>query len=203
MASTISPVAREFTWSRDPDGYSLLDTGERVVRLGNRLETYKPLELHENLFGQLASIRQTADGVLSFVKKFGPLTREGTDSAEGEEVAAVIEAAQTIRRLLLANERKQIPSNLLPSRPRAVHLNVHILDPASHKHPSTLVPETLLDAIWLQLADALSVNAEIPRCMQCGMWFPAGRGFGRRQDAKFCSAEHQILFNNQKRKEIV
>jgi hypothetical protein len=63
--------------------------------------------------------------------------------------------------------------------------------------------QTLLDAIWLQLADALSVNAEIHRCLQCEMWFPAGRGFGRRQDAKFCSAEHQILFNNQKRKEIV
>jgi hypothetical protein len=202
MARTISSISREFTWSRDPDGYSLLDSGERVVPLGDRLETYKPLELHENLFGELASIRQTADGVLNFVKKFGPLTRQGTDSAEGEEVAAVIEAAQTISRMLLANERKQIPSNL-SSRPRTVHLNVRILDPASDKHPFTLVPETLLDAIWLQLADALSVDAEIHRCLQCGMWFPAGRGFGRRQDAKFCSAEHQILFNNQKRKEIV
>src|SRR6266567_3959923 len=124
MASTISPAAREFTWSRDPDGYHLLNTGERVARLGKRLETYKPLELHENLFGEFASIRQTADGVLSFVKKFGPLTREGTDSPEGEEVAAIIEAAQTISRLLLANERKQIPSNLLSSRPRVVHLTV-------------------------------------------------------------------------------
>jgi hypothetical protein len=203
MASTISPAAREFTWSRDPDGYRLLETSERVVRSGKRLETYKPLELHENLFGEFASIRQTADGVLNFVKKFGPLTLEGTHSAEGEEVAAVIEAAQTISRLLLAKERKQIPSDLLSSRPRAVRLKVHLVDPASHRHPFTLVPETLLDAIWLQLADALSVNAEIHQCLQCEMWFPAGRGFGRRQDAKFCSAEHRILFNNQKRKEIV
>jgi len=170
--------------------------------LGERLETYKPLELHENLFGELASIRQTPDGVLNFVKKFGPLTLEGMPSIEGEEVAVVLEAAQTISRLLLANERKRIPSNFSPP-PRPVHLNVRILDPASHKHPFTLVPETLLDAIWLQLADALSVNAEIHRCLQCGLWFPAGRGFRRRQDAKFCSAEHQILFNNQKRKEIV
>ncbi len=202
MASTISPASCEFTWSRDPDGYYLLNTGERVVRSGKRLETYKPLKLHENLFGEFASIRQTPGGVLNFVKKFGPLTLEGTHSAEGEEVAAAIEVAQTISELLWANERKQIPSTF-SSRPRSVHLNVRILDPASHKHPFTLVPETLLDAIWLQLADALSVNAEIHRCSQCDMWFPAGRGFRRRQDAKFCSAEHQILFNNQKRKEIV
>ncbi len=198
MASTISPVSREFTWSRDPEGYGLSDTGKKVVRSGKKLETYKPLELHENLFGELASTRQTPDGVLNFVKKFGPLTLEGIQSAEGEEVAVVIEAAQTISQLLLANKRKQIPSTL-PSRPRTVHLNVRILDPASHQHPFTLVPETLLDAIWLQLADALSANAEIRQCSQCWLWFPAGRGFGRRQDAKFCSAEHRILFNNRKR----
>ncbi len=121
MASTISPASCEFTWSRDPDGYYLLNTGERVVRSGKRLETYKPLKLHENLFGEFASIRQTPDGVLNFVKKFGPLTLEGTHSAEGEEVAAAIEVAQTISELLWANERKQIPSTFSKRAPERAH----------------------------------------------------------------------------------
>jgi hypothetical protein len=178
----------------------LSDSGEKLVRSGQELERYKPLEAYENVFGEFASIRQSADGVLNFVEKFGPLTRNVPDGAEGEDVAAVIEAAQTINGLLLANERKQIPS--VSSQPHTVHLNVRILDPGSHSQPFILVPDTLLDAIWLQLSDALSGGAAIRRCEHCSLWFPAGRGFSRRQDAKFCSAEHQILYNNQKRGKI-
>ncbi|HET8920663.1 MAG TPA: hypothetical protein VFN27_13400, partial [Xanthobacteraceae bacterium] len=57
----------------------------------------------------------------------------------------------------------------------------------------------LLDAIWLQLAEALSGDAQIRRCLQCGAWFAAGANFGRRRETKFCSDEHRILYNSLKR----
>ena len=57
----------------------------------------------------------------------------------------------------------------------------------------------LLDALWLQLGQALTVSAKIRQCEHCGNWFEAGRGTGRRLDAKFCSDEHRIAFNSLKR----
>src|SRR5262249_4858922 len=68
-----------------------------------------------------------------------------------------------------------------------------------------LQPPTLLDAIWLQLGAALTSNAELKQCEQCGTWFEAGVGTGRRADAKFCSdrcqVKHKSLHRNQKKEE--
>jgi hypothetical protein len=67
--------------------------------------------------------------------------------------------------------------------------------------PDRNSPGFLLDGLWLQLGQALSSGASIRKCLQCGSWFPAGHGSGRREDAKFCSDEHRILFNSLKRKQ--
>jgi hypothetical protein len=141
MASIISPGVREFTWSRDPEGYVLSDDWQKIVPGSRTLVSYNPLE-NENLFGQFASIRPIASGVLPFVNEFGLLTLEGVRSAEGEQTGPILEAAETIRQLLMANAQRRMPS-ALPSRPGNVHLEVRmevrILDPASHKHPFALL----------------------------------------------------------------
>ncbi len=195
MASPI-PNFREFIWTRDLKGYRLWDSGKRVVASGVKQESYKPFERHENLFGQFASIPKTPEGVLDFVTKFGPLTRDGL-KARGEDVAAVLEAAKSMAGLLQATEGRQSPSQL-SSRRRSIHLTLQSANPASG-HLLTIVPDTLLDGMWLQLAVALSGDAQLLRCIQCGAWFAAGASFGRRRETKFCSDEHRILYNSLKR----
>jgi hypothetical protein len=60
-------------------------------------------------------------------------------------------------------------------------------------------PNTLLDGLWLQFAQAMTRGTQIRTCMHCADLFEAGLGTGRRLDAKFCSDEHRIAFNSLKR----
>ena len=58
------------------------------------------------------------------------------------------------------------------------------------------------EADWVAAAlnTALAQKKPLPRqCGYCLNWFEAGVGTGRRADARYCSNEHQILFNSRKR----
>jgi hypothetical protein len=54
--------------------------------------------------------------------------------------------------------------------------------------PPTLsfTAQTLIGAIWLQLADAIATNRQFGRCQECGKWMDLGPE-GSRVDRKFCS----------------
>jgi hypothetical protein len=190
MASPIRSF-REFTWRRDPNGYRLWNSQSRIVGSGGELESYKPLERNENLFGQFASI-ENARGVLDFVTKFGPLTFEGLGEA-GQDVAAALKGARSMAGLLRAAGESETPTQL-PLHRRSVLLTLQISG-----GKATMLPRTLLDAIWLQLAEVLSSGAQIRRCKQCKAWFAAGAGLGRSGKSTFCSDEHRILHNSLKR----
>jgi hypothetical protein len=185
---------RNFVWTRDLLGYRLW-TGQRVVGSGVKTESYKPLEHNENLFGQFASMPPTPEGLLGFMTKFGPLTDEGRGQ-EGENVQSALSNAQAMAAHLRAAETGTSSTSL--HAPQSVRLTLQIGDP-SLRPALKLMPETLLDALWLQVAEALAGDCQIRHCHQCGSWFAAGGGFGRRSDAKFCSDEHRILFNSLKR----
>jgi hypothetical protein len=61
-------------------------------------------------------------------------------------------------------------------------------------------PDDLEKALWVELALSLTSDAKLKECAHCGIWFGAGPGTGRREDARFCSIDHQRLFNSLKRK---
>jgi hypothetical protein len=187
---------RNFVWTRDLLGYRLWSGRTRVVGSGAETESYKPLERNENLFGQFASIPPTPEGLLEFMTKFGPLTAEGLSSI-GEDVHSVLNHARAMAAFLGAAETGTSLATSLPNLPE-VRLTLQVGDQAL-RPALKLIPETLLDALWLQVAEALAGDCQIRRCHQCGSWFAAGHGFGRRYDAKFCSDEHRILFNSLKR----
>jgi hypothetical protein len=77
-------------------------------------------------------------------------------------------------------------------------LNVTIL--ANHKGEMRLKvsPACLLDALWLQLAQAKSVTT-FRDCLECGKSFAVGKGTNRRADAKFCSDECRVKYNSLQR----
>jgi hypothetical protein len=204
----------EFEWSRDPKGYRFVETKLPkmlcVVRNGTGhglkdLQSYWPLAKTDTLFGIFANMATSPEGVLEFVRRFGPLTWDGFDAKKGDPVNLVMFNADHMRQVLrIWNGGQKQTQTQLPVGPYqaapSVSLNAMVVwDPAAKALRWKVCPNTLLDALWLQLGQALTAGVQIRECEHCGEWFYTGRGTDRRLDAKFCSDEHRIAFNSLKR----
>jgi hypothetical protein len=200
-----------------------------IVRNGTgrgpeNLPPFQPLSTN-SLFRIFANIATTPEGALDFVRRYGPLTPEGW-AEHGDLVSEVTFHAKYMRGVLgvwagkqkhpgrsLADlvsgrhmlvGRKQVgPHRLVVSPYDTGHsslLNAKVVwDPFGKALKWELRPASLLDALWLQLGQALTANVQFRQCEHCGNFFEAGRGTGRRLDAKFCSDEHRVAFNSLKR----
>jgi hypothetical protein len=194
----------EFDWVRDPKGYRLVENKRelRVVRNGkghspNEFSHYRPLAV-DSLFLIFAKTVTKPGGVLDFVERFGPLTLDGW-TTNGDDVNLALLHAEHMRQVLNCWTDKKRP-NLPLGQPPSTYLNAMVLwDPVTKAPKWELRPNSLLDALWLQLAQGLTSNIQMRHCEHCGDWFEAGRGTGRRADSKFCSDEHRIAFNSRKR----
>jgi hypothetical protein len=204
-------VPIEFDWWRDPKGYRLEETGSPkmlcVVRNGTGhgpgdLLLLRPLNTTDVLFKIFAKTATTPEGVLNFVQRFGPLTWDGWGETGGEPVSYAISDADHMRRVLnyWASNHAHPKQPSLPQAGRLVSLKAMVVGDQINKSPRwEFRPETLLDALWLQLGQALTAGGQISVCEHCGDWFEAGQGTGRRLDAKFCRDEHRVAFNSFKR----
>jgi hypothetical protein len=196
----------DFTWYKDTKGYRLVSAPRmpkrrsmreiletriddiqpaRIVRNGGRLVPYQPLKI-DNLFARFTEIKSEAD-VLAFVEKFGPLTADGLEllavgrgrsgyRQNGDVVPVIIDHARSMlgtARMLLSPLSVMIVTDRNETR-----LQVS--------------PACLLDAIWLQYAQA---NTRSRQCRECGERFLVGSG-GRRADAEFCSDKCRVKFNS-------
>lgn len=213
------PINIDFEWTLDTKGYRL-DGGKIIGNGGpkqhNRFKDFPKLYL---IF---AKIEQTPKGLLDFVNKFGRLTLDELDKhgkpVIGEDVRAVLGNAKTISMALemfsghIGNPPKWPPGQPfkydLPSIGARVQGGIPIRgqlsawlvpDPITGVWQLQLRPPTLLDAIWLQFAQAITSNAELRTCGHCGKWFEAGQGSDRRAGAKFCSDECRVEFNSLQR----
>jgi len=196
----------EFDWVRDPKGYHLDEKG-RVVRNGKGntpkdQEPCRPLSSTDTLFRVFAHMATTPEGVLEFVQRYGPLTWMGWDATKGEQVALVIHHARGMSQILESRaggwKRRLPPDDRETGPPSSVDAWV-VWDRTAKEFKWKIRPKTLLDALWLQLGQWLTLGIQIRACQHCGEWFEAGRGTGRRADAKFCSDEHKIAFHSLKR----
>jgi hypothetical protein len=200
----------EFEWPRDPKGYRLIKSGRsmRIVRNGKGqapkdFEHSRPLSTTDSLFRIFANIATSPQGVLDFVERFGPLTYDGGDPKIGDDVNLVISNANHMQQLLRYSSGDQKGPYLPLDRHQATRSSLIraqvIWDPAAKAPKWILCPATLLDALWLQLGQALTSGGRISQCQHCGSWFEAGRKTGRRLDSKFCCDEHRTAFNSLKR----
>jgi len=154
------------------------------------------------LRGELA-LSTTPEGVLDFVQRYGPLTWDGWDATKGELVRRVIPHAQRMSQILESRagnwKRPGFPEDHRETGP-PISLDAWVLwDRTAKEFKWSLRPKTLLDGLWLQLGQWLTLGIQIRACQQCGQWFEAGRGTGCRAHAKFCSDEHKILFHSLER----
>jgi hypothetical protein len=203
----------EFDWVRDPKGYRLVDDrySARVVRNGKGhapkdFEHCRPLSATDSAFRIFANIATTPAGVLEFVQQFGPLTHDGWAANKGDDVRLVISNAEHMRQLLRYFSGTEKRPHLATSRfqaTQAISLDAQVIwDPVTMVPRWDLRTKCLLDALWLQLGQALTSGGRISQCQHCGSWFEAGRKTGRRLDAKFCCDEHRTAFNSLKRSKV-
>jgi hypothetical protein len=173
-----------------------------VYREGGTLSPYRPLDLFGSLYAEFSKIR-SADDVLYFIERFGPLTIDGLDNSKGELVDGVLAHSDAMRDLfsVLSRDRARRAKLIADLRMSPfADLDITLeLDPASEDLKLRLCPTSLLDAVWLQAAQELSSGAAVRKCLRCDDWFETGPRTARRADAKFCSDEHRIAFNSLKR----
>jgi hypothetical protein len=172
----------------------------RIVPRGGKLVPYRPFDNDGGkLYRIFASLGSTDEKLLEFVNRFGPLTEDGNQEC-GEEVLFALSAASVMRDLLSCSpaERAAYFSRFgeLPWSRIDVTLT---FNPMTNKPQFRFKPPMLVNALWLELGQALSSDASIRNCLHCGGWFEAGAGTGRREDAKFCSDGHRIAFHSRKR----
>ena len=160
----------------------------RIVGKGGRL---KPLRLNDYpmLFNEFAKIN-TSHGLLAFVTEYGPLTYAGVAGGAGDVVPSLLDQAKRMKGRLQPQRAKIAPD--IPITRLTASLSTDRRGTVSLK----IVPATLLDALWLQFAQALTEGAEMHQCKHCQGWFPVGGKSGRRLVAEFCSDEHRKRFNS-------
>ena len=175
------------------------NVADRIIGNGGPLVPYKPLHKVPDLFKIFAKIPRTAEGVLGFVNTYGHFTNAGIADGRGDMVPAVLDEAEEMSKRLdrLSSSRR----SLGPDIPLTKLLGFVVADQASGGIALKLVPATLRDALWLQLAKVLADGSKIRKCRfeLCRQWFRAGVGTGLRADAEFCSTEHRKQFNSLER----
>lgn len=212
----------EFEWHRRPGAFQLAKetaqsgalrikhaalTGEparertrqRVVFQGGDLVTYRPLDLYRDiLVGEFAKVTSAASA-LAFVDAFGPLTDLGHSPKIGDSVEWIVARATKIRSLIQEFRLSASRGARFAAEPLGKFDILLFCDPATSSAQLTVTPRNLHAAIWLLLGRALSEGASVRECEYCRSVFVSGPGSGRRRDSRFCSEEHQIAFNSEKR----
>ncbi len=153
----------------------------------------RPLDDHPALFREFADTGQSEEGVNRFADKFGLLTASNPVSKVTDwyrEIRAMRKAIRTwndgkqrgdLTRLIKIFD-EQVKGRTAVKLGKAWEVDQLALH---------IVPETLLSAIWLQFAQAVSVNTLLRQCALCSTWFTYGSGTGRRKSAHFCSSRCQ------------
>jgi hypothetical protein len=203
----------EFEWSKDPVGYKLVaerpgDTDphatmlarigypQYAVPISGKSVPYKLTRRHSEHYVEFAQVR-TPDDVVKFCSIHGSLTRRGMH----ESVPDVLTYAKILRDWMNAakGRRKQLAALIGRGSHDLVRMMASLSIDASGNPRLQISPSSLLGLIYLQFVQAMTGENATRECPQCGDWFKTGPGTNRRLDAKYCSPEHQRLFNSLRR----
>jgi hypothetical protein len=178
---------------------------ERIVRAGGSLVPYRPTETLDLIFREFLNADPTAEGVLDFINRFGPLTRSG-NKEEGEPVTPVIDALRGMTELVELSSlnkdaaKRSLAKHLGADGIRLTGVEVRLLfDERTQSLRTQQVAHDLRAALTLRLYEVMASDVVMRRCGHCNALFTAGLGTGRHLNAKFCSDEHRVLFNSLKR----
>ena len=173
------------------------DAGPWIVRNGG--EDYEGDRLKiDALYRLLAGCRSTEKGALDFVRQFGFLKGESSESVE-----FICEQIKIFRHLISLKQSQKWESlrHWLKHNSEFIRLNPELL--AGDPPEVFFRPSTLLDAIYFQFFEDLSSGANLRLCKRpgCREWFKYGPGTLHRNTAQYCSPKCQNAHKYAKRKE--
>jgi hypothetical protein len=163
----------------------------RIVGLGGR-ERSVTLNNYPMLFNTFAKVT-TSEELLKFITQYGSLTPTGRAGGKGDDIPRLLDEAK----LMKAGFEKR--GRNLPTWPMA-NLKAWLkADKTTGNVSIRIAPVRLLDALWLQLGQAMSGGTQWRQCKHCHDWFPVGGKTGKRSVSTFCTDEHRIEYNSLQR----
>jgi hypothetical protein len=125
---------------------------------------------------------------------------------DGEKVDEYLEAAKLIDLVMRAHkQRRKYSPNIQKSFDRIFsgeqHGNFKILPDLTRGFRFSFEATSLMNAIWIQLAQKVSGGIKFKSCRYCGAWFEVGAGTGKRADSEFCKTTHRVAFSRTLSKE--
>jgi hypothetical protein len=213
----------DFQWTRCPDRYEIAvvkenprdkkSTAHQVITAkSERFESYRPLDGFPFLFSMFADADSTPKGMLAFTNGFGVLgdMEQGPPPAfgrhiHGQMLEELLQHHSMVRRALKAFEQND-PRELIKCinlRRFAGATAIRLQQVAHGGMGVAFVPQSLIQAIWLQFALHASSGAQLMRCERCGTPFTVGTHTGRRNTSKWCSNACKVAAYKQRHESVL
>jgi len=171
----------------------------RLLRArSKRLRRFDLFKIASSAFLEYATLT-TEDGIKDFTDRYGPLY---TLMKPTEPIVFMFEDIRKMHRMVklweMSNStgdysklnravQKTLIDVTLPDSPTGVTVELRLKeDPLSASARLSILPHTLLHALWVQLVLAIDGNVSLRGCVQCRKWFTLEAGRGR-SDKEYCS----------------
>jgi hypothetical protein len=196
-------------WPVDREGYRIEKVGggrtiaepshTLIVRNGGPLDFIDVMKI-DGLYHRLADCPATAEGALSFVRRYGFLRRGDGDSENHDDITHTIRVVRSLLKIKEAGNWERLHLWVI-NNPKIGLLRPELL--AGEPPELFFRPVTLHDAIYLQFLGDLTASANLRKCKRpgCGEWFNYGPGTQHRNTALYCSPKCQNADKYMKRKE--
>jgi hypothetical protein len=152
---------------------------------------------------RFANLDGSEESCVKFAKAYGLLKAQSSDQAERLDFwKREIHKMKVLESALQLQVNEDAPGGITifgTTRKAPISLTSvrAILVPGSpgERPKLSFRPETLLDAMHLQLGLFLSTEGSLQSCKQCGKWFERGTTKARRSIAVFCSEKCKNRFH--------
>ena len=186
-----------------PEGTSLgVEQSPCIKRRGGPLRMIRPLD-HSTLFVDFARLDGSDDSCIEFASRFGYLgmfPAENSEDGAGESGESVFLWRDAIDRMRRNVEAWQAnPAAFVPVREIVMAVLDASLVPLDGRAVLRIRPRSLMGAMQLQFAQAVSTGLDIRNCDHCGKLFEIGGG-GRTRKARFCSDRCRTDYHVARRK---
>ena len=193
------PNLIEFEWERPAEGYEIVwpkpsagattlvteaNLGPKLKPKSGRTIRCRPLDEHPALFKKFAELDKSPEATLEYANQYGLI-----NDVEGWACELWYEYIEGMRAGIAMWERDSKRSLVQAWNNSDIgRTNIKLVYRGKEDVPGlAMVPASLLSAMYLQLAQAITRNNALQRCLWCGTWFLFGAGTGRRRSAHYCS----------------